>query len=171
MHCAGQLLRLKWACFSLGEQFSVPGRLRKGLFPLHSSPPTPSTPGFPLGSLIPTCAFGRLFKLRIHGHFTGLSFWYCACSHPAPLHQRLPNDRKGQGVACKLCSDFFAALDVPVPPLQKVHLGEVLNRGFQPGWVAWADSVMFGWGRGIRTVCSWVLEAAMMPQGPALFWK
>lgn len=86
MHCTDQLLRLKWACFSLGEQFPRPGRLGKGLFPLSPSPSTPSTPGFPLGSLISIWAFWKTaYTENTQTLHVAVFLVPHACSHPSPL--------------------------------------------------------------------------------------
>lgn len=133
MHRTGQLLRLKWDCFLLGEQFPMPGRLRKGPFPLNPSPPTVSTPRFSLGSLRAIWAFWRLFKPRIHRLF----FW---CHVPVLTPLLLSFSSRlitGRGWGC-LQTQFWLPhrLAVPVPPLQKL---QSLCRSYN-----WGDGCSFG---------------------------
>lgn len=109
MHCTDQLLRLKWACFLLGEQFPTPGRLGEGPSLLNPSPPTPSTPGFLLGSLIAIWAFWKT-KSRTPAGTSQAAFLVPLGLLSLPSTSLpAPNYREGLGVACKPSSGFVTA--------------------------------------------------------------
>lgn len=137
MHRTGQLLRLKWDCFLSGEQFPMTGRLRKGAFPLNPSPPTASTPRFSLGSLRAIWAFWRLFKPRIHRHFTGCSSdATCLFSLPSSSPSAPASSQGGAGGCLQTQFWLPHRLAVPVSPLQKL---QSLCRSYN-----WGDGCSFG---------------------------
>lgn len=91
-----------------------------------------------------------------------------ACSHPSPPHQHLPDNRRGWGLPA---NPLLASLrpGCSSPTSAEAHLWRVPNGAFLPDWVTWAGRGALGWGGGMQTSYSWILEAAMMlPLSPVL---
>lgn len=110
--CIDPPLRLKWACFSLGEQFPTgEAGKRPFSFPPHSTHPLPL--GVLFGVADSCLGFlGDTLNPESRRHFTWLFFWCCLPTLSPPLallHQRPPNYREGLGVAGKSSSGFLAA--------------------------------------------------------------